>query len=209
MKNIMIASVLASLAAAPALAEIHQNPARISLLPFRNGATQKIGQAFHPDAARVLGSGSLFAITGAEKKPGLSIASWNGMTPPTDTLFSATTAYSGTADTGIVLDDIDTRLGAGSYRTYSTADRPSRNGNPAVINGSYSSRGRAGGSWAGLSADPLTADWRNQNPLDIPYSTPFLPQAAMPEPGSYALLTAGLSLVGFVVRRRPRTGLRP
>jgi hypothetical protein len=52
-------------------------------------------------------------------------------------------------------------------------------------------------------ADPVNAPTNAANPLTRPVGR-FGPVTAVPEPGEWAMLLAGLALVGFIVRRNSK-----
>jgi hypothetical protein len=52
-------------------------------------------------------------------------------------------------------------------------------------------------------ADPVNAPTSNANPMSRPVGR-FGPVTPVPEPGEWAMLLAGLALVGFIVRRNSK-----
>ena len=52
-------------------------------------------------------------------------------------------------------------------------------------------------------SDPVNAPQINTNPLNRPVGR-FGPVTPVPEPGEWAMLLAGLALVGFIVRRNSK-----
>lgn len=101
---------------------------------------------------------------------------------------------------------INTCLSAGSYIAYLTIAGVGSPANTVSLAGS-SSDGGLGGGFRFLNSggtDPLTLNnaWSSWSIPNTQYFASFDVAAPIPEPETYAMMLAGLGMLGFMARRR-------
>ena len=202
-RSTTIAATLAlSVFSGLASATIYSNSYDMDIFPFGSPDTTSYGQVFNSSGG-VLTDWSFYASSGNAGDLQLVIADWNGSYAVGPALYTSSVfSYIGGSQT-LQFSGINTNLPVDDYIAFITvADL----GNPAsnvFMAGSYDDGGLGGGfTFANTNGvDPLVlggwnsvGDW---SPSNMQFSATMVP-----EPETYAMLLAGLGLLGFMARRR-------
>lgn len=169
-----------------------------------NPDTTSYGQFFTAPGG-ILKAFSFQAWSGFGGNVALVIANWDGSKAVGPALYRSAPIYYDGGSQFLGANGIDLALNAGSdyiaYLTLSGLTSPFDN---VTIAGSQTDTGLGGGFRFLNSAlvDPLTLNesWSDWSTPHMAYSATFA--AAVPEPGTYAMLLVGMGMVGVMARRR-------
>ena len=168
--------------------------------------TTSYGQFFTAPGG-VLKDFSFHAWSGASGNVALVVAAWDGSKAVGPALYtSAPISYDGGSQF-LGANGINLALTAGTdYIAYLTVAGVTSPVSGVTIAGSDTATGLGGGFRYLNSAlvDPLTLnfDWSDYSAQHLAYTATFGTATAVPEPETYAMLLAGLGMMGVVARRR-------
>jgi hypothetical protein len=168
---------------------------------FGSHGTPNFGEVFQTTGG-VLSDWTFFASNGSMGNLKLVVANWDGYKAVGPSLYESLLSYGGDAQ-ALSFSGINANLAAGSYIAYLTVAGVHLPATSVAFAGS-NSNGGLGGSFAYLNSggvDPLTQSsvWSNISSYNLQYSATIAP---VPEPETYAMMLAGLGLIGGIARRR-------
>ncbi|WP_342617539.1 PEP-CTERM sorting domain-containing protein [Rhodoferax sp. GW822-FHT02A01] len=172
-----------------------------------SGDSPKVGEVFSLTSAETLSSFSFYALGNVAASLQLNVAQWNPTTiaagtPLLTTSGSAVETFNSTGGyTTISFDNLGLNLNSGtSYIAYLTSSDPSVTG--IQLSRIAKTADTTGFGTAEAHYSTVSNSWvlgPNNGFLNLQYTAIT---AAVPEPESYALLLAGMGLIGAVVKRR-------
>lgn len=205
-RSTIAASLCLALAAGFANAATYSNTNDASsIIYFGAPDTTSYGQTFNT-LGGTLNDWTFYTTGGNSGNLSFAVASWDGTKAVGPALYSSgSTSYGGGA-TALSFSGINTSLSAGSYIAYLTVAGVGSPATSVAIAGSNSDGG-LGGGFRFLNSngtDPLTLNnaWSSWSIPNMQYSASFDVAAPVPEPETYAMMLAGLGMLGFMARRR-------
>lgn len=202
-KTAIAASLCLALAAGFANAATFSNTNDADpIFSFGAPDTTSYGQTFNTGGG-ILSDWTFYATAGNAGNLSFVVASWDGSKAVGPALYSSgTTSYGGGA-TALSFSGINTSLSSGAYIAYLTVAGVGSPADSVGLAGSTSDGG-LGGGFRFLNSngtDPLTlnAAWNSWYVPSMQFTANIAP---VPEPETYAMMLAGLGMLGFMARRR-------
>ncbi len=204
-KTAIAASLCLAFAAGFANAATYSNPNDADSIGYFGWPdTTSYGQTFNLAGDGILSDWTFYATEGSAGNLSFVVASWDGSKAVGSALYdSGTTAYGGGA-AALSFSGINTSLSAGTYIAYLTVAGVASPVDSSVGFAGSSSDGGLGGGFYFLNSngtDPLTLGdtWSDYYVPSMQFTATIAP---IPEPETYAMMLAGLGLLGFMARRR-------
>jgi PEP-CTERM motif len=199
----LLAAICVTAISGMANAQGFSNSHSSTIYYFGQPDTTSYGQVFNTSGG-TLANWSFYADSGNAGNLELVIANWNGAKATGPALYqSSIFAYTGGAQ-ALSFSGINSALSAGSYIAYLTVAGVTGAANSVGIAGSNTNGGMSGGfrflNSAGTDPLVLSNSWNSWNVPNMQYSANFV--SAVPEPETYAMMLAGLGLIGTIARRR-------
>jgi hypothetical protein len=205
LKGLAVASGIFALSAAHAGNYDNLSTPAGNIYYFGAPDTTNYGQVFNAPEAYLQGF-QFYAISGYQGDFTFTVAKWDGTKAVGTALYSQELHYIGGAQL-MAVDQMNLNLTVGgSYVAYVTVANESSPLHQTTFAGS-SSGGSIGQHFVFLNSsmqDPLAnpTDWDTQEGKSLAFSSRFSQTALVPEPETYAMLLAGLGLLGWTAKRR-------
>lgn len=194
-KSILVGSLFIGASISSANATVYSNTLDTPTF-FNNPEINSFGQEFTTSGG-TLTDWSFYVTFGLIGNIKFVISSWDGSKAVGPALYSSTTSYNGEGAQTLSFRGINLQLSAGSYISYLTGvGVPDRTGG-VFLGASYSDGGLPGSF---RFYGPGDTDWRTSSlsNFNLQYTALINP---VPEPSNYAMLLAGLGILGIAARR--------
>lgn len=200
------ALALAVAASSPAFAVTYETVADNAIAALGKSESTAYGQTFTLAADSVLNDWTFSAKAGTAGSYSFNVSAWDGSKIVGDTLYSVIGSYAGGAQ-DFNIGGIGKLLGSGTYMAYLSVAELAHPLDMVSAYTSSASSALGGGFYflnsAGVDPRVATTEWHDRYANEsLAYTANITPVAAVPEPESWALLLAGLGVMGFVARRK-------